>query len=109
MNTKHEHCHCGKTLKKLLMHESTGWITMGYYCKSCEKIFNTELMPMVTYRAVQWQKVIERTGITIPDEDLPKEILEWKKELENSLQKNFDGQVRQQEIKEAAKSQEFVK
>ena len=82
---------------------------MGYYCKKCEKIFNADRMPMVSYRAVQWKYFIESTGVIIPEEDLPKELRGLKKDPENSLQKNFDGQVRQQEIKEAAKSQEFIK
>lgn len=87
------------------MHESNGWLVMGYYCKKCEKIFNKELMPMVSYRAAQWIRVIDQTGITIPQESLPKELQDLKKDME----KTFDNQVRQNEIAEASKSQEFIK
>ena len=107
MNTKHEHCYCGKTLKKLMVHESTGWVTVGYYCKTCDKMFEKSLMPLVTYRAAQWVSVIDKTGITIPQEELPKELQDIKKYPENNLEKNFGSQVRSNEIKEAAKNQEI--
>ena len=105
MNTKHEHCYCGKTLKKLMVHENTGWIIVGYYCKSCDKMFEKSLMPLVTYRTAQWVRVIDQTRITIPQESLPKELQDSKKDPE----KTFDNQVRHNEIVEAAGNQEFIK
>ncbi len=62
-------------------------------------------MPLMTYRAAQWIRVIDQTGITIPQESLPKEL----RDREKTPEKTFDTQVRHNEIKEAAGNQEFIK
>jgi hypothetical protein len=52
-----------------------------------------------------WEKVIEKIQADPNVRTLPKEI----RYPDNAIEKNFDNQVRQQEIKEAAEHQEFIK